>query len=108
MTKSAQVKQSDMPDKAAVSAGNGKAAAQVSVINMYAPREEIYPREIKGRYATLRWVCVWLTQLMFYGQPWISWDGRQAVLFVLFVWLFFFFGFVFWLLVFFFFVVFLF
>ncbi|WP_241672964.1 cytochrome c oxidase accessory protein CcoG [Lacisediminimonas profundi] len=54
---------------------------QVSVIKMYAAREEIYPREIQGRYATLRWVFVWLTQLVFYGLPWITWNGRQAVLF---------------------------
>ena len=51
------------------------------VIRMYAKREEIYPREAKGRYATLRWVCVWLTQLVFYGLPWLQWNGRQAVLF---------------------------
>ncbi|WP_017878221.1 cytochrome c oxidase accessory protein CcoG [Janthinobacterium sp. CG3] len=51
------------------------------VIKMYAAREEIYPREAKGRYASLRWVCVWLTQLMFYGLPWLSWNGRQALLF---------------------------
>src|SRR3569833_2376975 len=96
MTKSAQVKQSDLSDYAAVSAGNGKAAAQVSVINMYAPREEIYPRDFKGRYATLRWVCVWLTQLMFYGLPWISWNGRQAVLFDLIARKFYIFGVVLW------------
>ena len=48
---------------------------------MYAAREEIYPREAKGRYATLRWACVWLTQLLFYGLPWIGYNGRQAVLF---------------------------
>jgi len=51
------------------------------VIMMYAPREEIYPREASGRYATLRWACVWLTQLLFYGLPWLNWNGRQAVLF---------------------------
>ena len=51
------------------------------VIRMYAKREELYPREAKGRYATLRWVCVWLTQLVFYGLPWLQWNGRQAVLF---------------------------
>ena len=51
------------------------------VIRMYARREEIYPREAKGHYATLRWVCVWLTQLVFYGLPWLQWNGRQAVLF---------------------------
>lgn len=52
-----------------------------AVIKMYAAREEIYPRETRGRYATLRWVCVWITQLVFYGLPWLNWNGRQAVLF---------------------------
>ncbi len=54
---------------------------KVTVIRMYAPREEVYPREAKGRYASLRWACVWLTQLVFYGLPWLNWNGRQAVLF---------------------------
>ncbi|OIJ40080.1 cytochrome c oxidase accessory protein CcoG [Massilia timonae] len=48
---------------------------------MYAAREDIFPREIKGRYATLRWACVWLTQILFYGLPWLNMNGRQAVLF---------------------------
>ncbi|MFC5460767.1 cytochrome c oxidase accessory protein CcoG [Massilia niabensis] len=52
-----------------------------AVIKMYAAREEIYPREAKGRYASLRWACLWLTQLLFYGLPWIGFNGRQAVLF---------------------------
>ncbi len=52
-----------------------------AVVRMYAAREEIYPREIKGRYASLRWACVWLTQLLFYGLPWVQMHGRQAVLF---------------------------
>jgi cytochrome c oxidase accessory protein FixG len=58
-----------------------QAAPKEHVIKMYAKREEIYPREAKGRYATLRWVCVWLTQVVFYGLPWLQWNGRQAVLF---------------------------
>ena len=56
-------------------------AKPATVIRMYAAREEIYPREAKGRYASLRWVCVWLTQIVFYGIPWLNWNGRQAVLF---------------------------
>lgn len=52
-----------------------------AVIKMYAAREEIYPRETKGRYASLRWACVWITQLVFYGVPWLNWNGRQAILF---------------------------
>lgn len=56
-------------------------APHEAVVKMYAAREEIYPREAKGRYATLRWACVWLTQILFYGLPWLQWNGRQAVLF---------------------------
>ena len=66
------------------------------VIKMYAAREEIYPREAKGRYASLRWVCVWLTQLMFYGLPWLNWNGRQALLFDLVTRKFYIFGVVLW------------
>ena len=71
-------------------------APQVSVIKMYASREEIYAREAKGRYANLRWICVWLTQLVFYGLPWLNWNGRQAVLFDLGTRKFYIFGIVLW------------
>jgi cytochrome c oxidase accessory protein FixG len=67
-----------------------------AVIRMYAAREEIYPREIKGRYASLRWACVWLTQLLFYGLPWIQMHGRQALLFDLGSRKFYLFGLVLW------------
>ncbi|TCS39419.1 cytochrome c oxidase accessory protein FixG [Paucimonas lemoignei] len=63
---------------------------------MYAAREEIYAREVKGRYASLRWACVWITQLVFYGLPWLSWNGRQAVLFDLASRKFYLFGLVLW------------
>jgi len=53
----------------------------VAVIRMYAPREQIYAREARGTFARWRWLCVWLTQLAFYGLPWLHWNGRQAVLF---------------------------
>jgi cytochrome c oxidase accessory protein FixG len=56
-------------------------APKEAVIKMYAKREAIHPREVKGRFATLRWACVWLTQALFYGLPWLSMHGRQAVLF---------------------------
>ncbi len=71
-------------------------APREAVIRMYAAREEIYPREIKGRYASLRWACVWLTQLLFYGLPWIQMHGRQAVLFDLASRKFYLFGLVLW------------
>jgi cytochrome c oxidase accessory protein FixG len=67
-----------------------------AVIKMYAAREEIHPREVKGRYATLRWACVWLTQALFYGLPWLQLHGRQAVLFDLGARKFYLFGLVLW------------
>ncbi len=66
------------------------------VIKMYAARQEIYSRAVKGRYATLRWVFVWLTQLVFYGFPWLTWNGRQALLFDLVARKFYIFGLVLW------------
>ncbi|HYD95824.1 MAG TPA: cytochrome c oxidase accessory protein CcoG [Noviherbaspirillum sp.] len=71
-------------------------AAKVSVIKMYQAREEIYPREIQGRYTTWRWIFVWLTQIVFYGLPWLSWNDRQAVLFDLTARKFYLFGLVLW------------
>jgi cytochrome c oxidase accessory protein FixG len=65
------------------------------VIKMYAAREEIYPREIK-KYVSLRWLFVWLTQLVFYCGPWLQWNGRQAVLFDLGARKFYIFGIVLW------------
>ena len=71
-------------------------APREAVVRMYAAREDIFPREIKGRYATLRWACVWLTQILFYGLPWLNMNGRQAVLFDLASRKFYLFGMVFW------------
>jgi cytochrome c oxidase accessory protein FixG len=73
-----------------------KPAPTVSVIKMYAAREEIYAREVKGWYASWRWVFVWLTQLVFYGLPWMNWNDRQAVLFDLGARKFYLFGLVLW------------
>ena len=71
-------------------------APREAIVRMYAAREDIFPREIKGRYATLRWACVWLTQILFYGLPWLNMNDRQAVLFDLASRKFYLFGLVFW------------
>jgi cytochrome c oxidase accessory protein FixG len=42
---------------------------------------KIYPRSVGGFFTRLRWVMVWVTQLVFYGIPWLQWNDRQAVLF---------------------------
>lgn len=42
---------------------------------------KIYTRSTRGRFARLRWYMVWLTQWVFYAMPWLTWNGRPAVLF---------------------------
>src|SRR5206468_3546704 len=51
---------------------------------------------VHGKFAVSRWAMVLLTQLVFYGVPWLTWNGRQAVLFDLAARKFYIFGLVFW------------
>ncbi|GIX25413.1 MAG: ferredoxin [Caldimonas sp.] len=60
-------------------ADNGDAAGQT--VSLYQKQQKIYPRAVHGWFAAWRWALVWLTQLVFYGLPWLQWNGRQAVLF---------------------------
>ncbi len=50
-------------------------------ISLYAARQKIYPRSVSGLFSKWRWGLVWLTQIVFYGLPWLQWNERQAVLF---------------------------
>jgi cytochrome c oxidase accessory protein FixG len=51
------------------------------MISLYASHEKIYPRSVSGYFSNWRWGMVFLTQLVFYGIPWLEWGQRQAVLF---------------------------
>ena len=44
-------------------------------------RRKLYPRAVSGAFARWRWTMVWITQLVFYALPWLTWNDRQAVLF---------------------------
>ena len=48
---------------------------------LYEAQKKIYPRSVQGLFARWRWGFVALTQLVFYGLPWLEWGQRQAVLF---------------------------
>ncbi len=48
---------------------------------LYVAEQKIYPRSVSGRFANWRWALVALTQLFFYGMPWVRWEDRQALLF---------------------------
>jgi cytochrome c oxidase accessory protein FixG len=59
---------------------------------LYAAHQKIYPRSVQGIFAKWRWGFVFLTQIIFYGLPWLEWGQRQAVLFDLGVRRFYIFG----------------
>ena len=48
---------------------------------LYQKRQKIYPREVHGLFARLRVIAAVVLLGLFYGIPWLIWNGRQAVLF---------------------------
>ena len=56
-------------------------ATDEAVIGLYRKEDKIYARAVGGWFARWRWTLVCFTQLLFYGLPWLPWNGRQAVLF---------------------------
>ncbi len=64
--------------------------------SLYAVHEKIYPRAVSGIFSHWRIALVVITQAIFYGLPWVSWNDRQAVLFDLGARKFYLFNMVFW------------
>ena len=58
-----------------------KEADDEDLVSLYASQKKIYPRSVQGIFARWRWGVVFLTQLVFYGLPWLDFGQRQAVLF---------------------------
>jgi len=48
---------------------------------LFVAERKVYPRDIRGLHDTLRRIAVFVLLGMYYLFPWLSWDGRQAVLF---------------------------
>ena len=59
---------------------NGNSAG-VEVVSLYAKHNKVYPREVTGRFASLRKLASFVLLGTYYGLPWLQWNGRQAVLF---------------------------
>ena len=73
-----------MSEAAATNPAEAPAAADdasAAVVSLYQKQKKIYPRAVSGWFAGWRWAMVWITQLVFYGLPWLEWNARQAVLF---------------------------
>jgi cytochrome c oxidase accessory protein FixG len=54
-------------------------------LELYRKKGKIHAKAVSGRFDTLRWAMVWLTQIVFYGACWLQFDAgsgaRQAILF---------------------------
>ena len=59
-------------------AGGNPGAAEVS---LYAAHSKVYPREVQGTFDRLRTLAAVILLGIYYGLPWLNWNGRQAVLF---------------------------
>ena len=62
-------------------AASGAAGDSSAVASLYQSEASIYARHVSGWFNSWRWSMVWLTQLVFYGIPWISINDRQGILF---------------------------
>lgn len=61
---------------AAATAGGGE-----EMVSLYQAQKKIYPRSVSGLFSKWRWAMVFITQIVFYGLPWLQWGQRQAMLF---------------------------
>jgi hypothetical protein len=58
-------------------AGDSKPVIEIVEQSLYEVRKHIYPRSVSGPFASWRLVFVVLTQLLYYGLPWLSWNDRR-------------------------------
>ncbi len=74
---------SDIAVQGTPSAGTAAEPGEPSqaIVSLYQKHRKIYARAVTGWFAGWRWALVWITQLIFYGLPWLQWNDRQAVLF---------------------------
>ena len=77
------MKSSDSPPRKVIpiAAATPEPSAEGEFVSLYEAQKKIYPRSISGYFARWRWAMVFLTQIVFYGLPWLEWGQRQMVLF---------------------------
>ena len=64
--------------------------------SLYRKEPKIYARQVRGRFARLRVLAVWVLLGLYYVLPWIDIGGKQSVLFDLPARKFYIFGLTFW------------
>lgn len=51
------------------------------MIDLYAKKDKIQARSIDGFFQNIRIITIWVTMAIYLILPWVTWDGRQALLF---------------------------
>ena len=69
------------PESTVALPSTGSDNATVAMVAMFQAQKKIYARAVTGRFARWRWALVFFTQALFYGLPWLNWNGRPSVLF---------------------------
>lgn len=49
--------------------------------SLYQKRRKIFPKIVSGKFNNLRVLSAWLLLGIYYGVPWLTWNGQQAILF---------------------------
>ena len=47
--------------------------------SLYAAREPIFPRRVKGNFRSLKWIIMVVTLGIYYATPWIRWDRGPSL-----------------------------
>ena len=52
------------------------AGGDEEMFSLYQAQKKIYPRSVSGLFSKWRWAMVFITQIVFYGLPWLQWGQR--------------------------------
>ena len=54
-------------------------SSQADPPSLFAAREPIFPKRVKGRFRSLKWVVMAVTLAIYYITPWIRWDRGPSM-----------------------------
>jgi len=83
-------------DRELKTAGAAQDRDEEILLSLYGKSEKIYPREVHGAFAQFRVLAAVGLLGIFYGLPWLQWNGNQSVLLDLPARKFHIFGLIFW------------
>lgn len=64
-----------------LSPSKAQSIQEPELLSPYAKQKKVYPRYVTGLFGHWRLIAAWALLGLYYGVPWLQWNGRQAVLF---------------------------